>query len=569
VKILVADDSKVNLMLITLVLKEQGHTVVIVTTGEQAIHEFQRERPDLVILDVVMEGMDGFECAKQIRAISTDDWIPIIFLSNSIDDVSVAKGIDAGGDDYLAKPFSKTTLIAKIKAMQRISDMRQQLYKLTKELSVMSATDALTGIYNRFQFDISIFERLNMADRFHRQMALLFVDLDNFKLVNDSFGHHIGDLLIKEIASRLKTCLRKEDFIARIGGDEFAIILSDIEKPEVAGDIAQKLLDVLTPDYYLSDKIVRISASIGIACYPSLGVTRESIVKSADIAMYHAKELGRNSYQYYTGEIEQKYKQHLHLEQTLNFALEKNQLYLKYQPIFNLQSRKVVGLETLICWEHPEYGSISPAIFIPLAEEIGLIGVIGDWVIKTACEHAMTWSLNQIPDFKLAINISSYQFVQEDFYQQVMNIISDTGVSPKLLELEITETTAMNYAVVVSEGLIKKFDDYGISIAIDDFGTGYSSLTRLKHLAISTLKIDQIFIKDALIDYKSRTIVKTLIEMSKELRLNVIAEGIESQEQLDFLLLCGCTQGQGYFLGMPLIADHIERYINETNKNKD
>jgi diguanylate cyclase (GGDEF)-like protein len=558
VKVLVADDSEINLMLISLVLKEQGHEIITVTNGQEAIEVFKRRRPDLVIMDVVMEGMDGFECARTMRSIRRDDWIPIIFLSNSVDDSSLAKGIDAGGDDYLAKPFSKITLIAKIKAMQRISDMRQKLYRTTQKLEVFSATDALTGIYNRFQFDKSIVEKLSMANRYHRQLALLFIDLDNFKIINDTFGHHVGDLLLKEVATRLKSCLRTEDFLARVGGDEFAVILSDIDNPLIAGVIAQKILDSLTPDYHLDENKIRTSASIGIALYPSSETTQMTLIQNADVAMYHAKELGRNSYQYYSANLNEKYKQHIHLEQALQFALEKNQFYLKYQPIMDLQKRQVIGLETLLCWDHPEYGAVSPVDFIPIAEEMGLIVPIGYWIMRQACEHAVQWGLEEIDNFKLGINISSHQLLQEDFYQNTVDILNDTNVSPTLLEFEITETTEMDYADFTLRQTITKLHDLGITISIDDFGTGYSSLTRLKDLAIDTLKIDQIFVQDAIKDYNAGIIVKNLINMCKELKLDVIAEGIETQEQLDFLLAHGCIHGQGYLLARPLFIEQVK-----------
>ncbi len=557
-KVLVADDSEINLMLISLVLKEQGHQIITVTNGPEAIEVFKRHRPDLVIMDVVMEGMDGFECARTMRSIRREDWIPIIFLSNSVDDSSIAKGIDAGGDDYLTKPFSKITLIAKIKAMQRISDMRQRIYHTTKKLEVLSATDALTGIYNRFQFDKSIVEKLSVANRYHRQLALLFIDLDNFKIINDTFGHHIGDLLLKEVAARLKSCLRTEDFLARVGGDEFAVILSDIDNPLVAGVIAQKILDSLTPDYHLDENKIRISASIGIALYPSSETTQMTLIQNADVAMYHAKELGRNSYQYYSTNLNEKYKQHIHLEQALQFALEKNQFYLKYQPIMDLQNQQAVGLEALLCWDHPEYGAISPADFIPIAEETGLIVPIGYWIMRQACEHATEWDLKKLEGFKLSINISSHQLLQEDFYQNTVDILNDTHISPTLLEFEITETTEMDYASYTLRQTIKKLHDLGITISIDDFGTGYSSLTRLKDLAIDTLKIDQIFVQDAIKDYNAGIIVKNLINMCKELKIDIIAEGIETQEQLDFLLAHGCIHGQGYLLARPLFIEQVK-----------
>lgn len=296
-KILLADDSKTTRSLLTKSLQEMGHVVVTAINGQEAIALFQKECPDLIILDVVMSGMSGFECAKNIRAISTDNWIPIIFLSGSVDDESIAKGIDAGGDDYLTKPFSEVTLAAKIKAMQRISDMRKELFETTQQLMILSSTDPLTKTYNRFQFNKTIVEKIAQSKRYNRKMAVFFLDLDKFKLINDTLGHHIGDLLLIEVTQRLKSCLRTDDFIARLGGDEFAIIFSDLAEYSKAEEVAQKIIEVLFHPYSIEGHRINSSLSIGIACYPKDGLDHHELLKNADVAMYHAKKLGRNNYQ--------------------------------------------------------------------------------------------------------------------------------------------------------------------------------------------------------------------------------------------------------------------------------
>lgn len=302
-KILVADDSKTNLDMITHALQKLGHDVIPVMSGKDAIEHFKNDHPDLIILDVVMEGMDGFECAMEIRRINPDDWIPIIFLSGAVDDENIAKGINSGGDDYLTKPFSDITLAAKIKAMQRISDMRQKLFKTTQQLQLLSTIDSLTEINNRLQFDRVLKEKLSSAERHNKELALLFLDLDNFKSINDHLGHRIGDLLLKETAKRLISCIRKEDFIARIGGDEFAIILNNIEQKDTPSLIAQKIINTISAKYKLENHEVNISTSIGIAYYPSSGTNEVTLSKNADTAMYYAKTMGRNNYQYYSESI--------------------------------------------------------------------------------------------------------------------------------------------------------------------------------------------------------------------------------------------------------------------------
>ncbi len=305
-KILVADDSRTNLALISDSLMKLGHEVLPAKNGEEAIEIFANTRPDLVLLDVVMDGIDGFECAKKIREISADDWIPIIFISASVDDESISRGINAGGDDYLTKPFSHMTLAAKIKAMQRIADMRQKLFETTQVLHILSTTDSLTGAFNRLQFDSVILEKLSYAKAFDSQFALLFLDLDHFKTINDTFGHQAGDQLLKNVATRLKEALSGHDFIARMGGDEFAVILDRLKADEDVDKVAKKIIDTLSTPYYLLGNPVIVSSSIGMSIFPQDGETHELLMRNADTAMYYAKALGRNNFQRYSAELASK-----------------------------------------------------------------------------------------------------------------------------------------------------------------------------------------------------------------------------------------------------------------------
>ncbi len=568
-KILLADDSKTNLVFTTSSLTKLGHDVTPVSSGQQALEAFEKDRFDLVILDVVMEGMSGFETASKIREFDTKNWIPIIFLSANVDDESIKQGIDAGGDDYITKPFSEITLAAKIKAMQRISDMRQELITTSHQLERLSSTDTLTGLYNRFQFERSLVEKLAAAERHHRLMGLMFIDLDHFKLINDTFGHHIGDLLLKEVGMRLKNCLRKEDVIARIGGDEFTVIFSEVEAIENVGLVAQKMLDVLSVDFYLEKHNIRIGASIGLACYPIQGSTQETLLKHADIAMYHAKAMGRNNYQYFNEELNEKYKQHINIEYALKFALERKEMILRYQPIYDITTNKIVGLEALASWDHPKFGYVSPKIFIPIAEETGLIITIGNWVLRSACEQAKRWELDKYKNFKLAINLSTQQLLQEDFFEMIVDILNYTNLPAQILELELSETSIMSYQTDIFKNLINKLHNFGISIAIDDFGTGYSSLTRLKHLSIDTIKIDQGFVQDVMSDPNSGIIVNCLIALGKNLNLKVIAEGIETENQLKFLKSKGCGYGQGYLFSKPIKAEDMPKFLKDAEKTSE
>jgi diguanylate cyclase (GGDEF)-like protein len=562
VKILVADDSKTNLAIITATLHKLGHEVISASNSEQAIEIFKKNKPDLIILDVMMEGIDGFECAKRIRALDVDDWIPIIFLSASVDDTNIARGIDAGGDDYLTKPCSEITLAAKIKAMQRIADMRQQLFETTEKLYLLSSTDSLTGTYNRLQFDRSIKEIIATANHNQYMVALLFIDLDNFKNINDTYGHHIGDVLLVEVAKRLKSAIRSSDFIARLGGDEFAIILTQIANEEEAKFFAQKILDALSINYNLEGHNLRSGASIGIAYYPA-SVNQEGLVLDADVAMYHAKACGRNNFQCFSKELNEKYRQQISLEHALKFALERKELFLTYQPIFDLTKKELVGLETLVCWDHPKFGLVSPNIFIPIAEDAGLINDIGTWILQTACAQAAKLPLNKYKNFKFAINLSSRQLIHENFFTLLTGILTANRLNPQTIELELTETTVMTYTTGPFKEAITRLHNYGINIAIDDFGTGYSSLIRLKHLPVDTLKIETSFVQDSVVNPNSKIIVNCLIALGKNLGMNVIAEGIETKEQLDSLIANGCPQGQGFYLEKPMVAEKLTKFFEK------
>ena len=563
-KILVAEDSKTGLAILTKALKKLGHVVVGVIGGKKAIKLFAKTQPDLIILDAVMQDMSGFECAKKLRAIHNDSWVPIIFLSTVVNDNSISQGIIAGGDYYLTKPFSEIALAAKIKAMQRIADLQKKIHVLTHKLSIISSTDSLTSLDNRLNFDRMIKEKIAYATLYHTKLALLFLDLDQFKEINDHLGHHIGDLLLQDIAKRLKSCLRDDDFLARLGGDEFAIILK-INQPQDANVIAQKVLEALTPVYNVGSHSIHISASIGIACYPYSGETPEILIQRADIAMFYAKELGRNNFQHYTEESQPLHKQRFFLESALRFALDNNELFMCYQPIFQLKTNKVVGMEALMRWNHPTFGIVSPDIFIPIAEEIGIISGIGGWALRSVCEQAMKWHNEGHTNYKLCVNLSARQLLHTGLVELIKNTLQTTQFPPNLLEFELTESIVMSSSNRV-EQIIQEISDMNISVSLDDFGTGYSSLSHLKRLPISALKIDKSFIMDIMKDPNDALIVKSIISLSNILNLNLIAEGIETQEQLQFMINNQCEYGQGFFLSKPLSPEEMVLFLQESNQ---
>jgi diguanylate cyclase (GGDEF)-like protein len=562
VKILVADDSVTFLTLITDSLKRLGHEVVQAKSGAEALMLYQQSLPDLIILDVTMPVMSGFECAKKIREMNSEDWIPIIFMSASVDDESIAKGIEAGGDDYLTKPYSDITLEAKIHAMQRIALMRQQLLQKTDELNRASVTDMLTGLYNRYYFERVIKKKMSSALRHQRNMAVLFVDLDHFKSINDTFGHGAGDILLKEVSSRLQKCIRIEDTICRIGGDEFIIILENVENLHEAGEVARKIVNELNKDYKINDIDVKISASIGVTCYPEQPGDTATILQNADIAMYAAKQLGRNNFQCYSKSLNERYRHQLGLEHELKFAIERKQMRIYYQPIYDLLTHQIVEAEALLRWEHPLYGNISPDIFIPIAEETGLIMEIGMWVLENVCIQGVKWLDLVNKDFVLSVNVSSQQLKNDYFMNLLIEILNKTQMRPHNLGLELTENTVITYTTNLRETM-RSLHEMGVRVAIDDFGTRYSSLTSLHQLPISTLKIDREFVRDASKDKKNTIIVKSLIALGENLNLNVVAEGIQTKEELQFMLVHGCRFGQGELLMKPLPADQMEKLLSQ------
>ncbi len=562
-KILVADDSESGLAVLSATLKKLGHIVMSASSYQTAIELFMQEKPDFVILTVVMQHMNGFDCARKLREIHKEEWIPIVFLISSGDDNSISQGIEAGGDDYLTKPFSDTTLAAKIIVMQRIVDSQKKLYEATCKLNNLSSTDILTGIENRLQFDTVIRNKIEYAKHHNIKFALLLIDLDNFKSINDYLGHHVGDMLLKAVANRLKISLQDHDFIARLEGDEFAVIINQIYDPGDAEDFSKKLSDILSKPYHLSNHDIQISCSTGIACYPMSGTTSETLIQCAEIAMYYAKESGRNNYQHYTKELQRKDKKQFYLETSLRSALSNNEIHMDYQPIFQLNPLKFVGMEALMRWKNKNLGSVLPDKFIPIAEEIGLITGLGEWALNSVCEQASNWYHNGYKDFKLSVNISSHQFLSRDFVKSLKKTIKKNNIPAKILELELTESIVMKSSVM-AEKIIKEISDMNIGISLDDFGTGYSSLLHLKNLPISTLKIDKSFVMDSDKNPGDALILKAIISLGKILKLNLIAEGIENQDQLQFLVKNKCVQGQGFYLSKPMSAEKMSLFIKNT-----
>lgn len=426
----------------------------------------------------------------------------------------------------------------------------------------LASHDSLTGLPNRDLLQDRVQQAIIQAQRVNHLAALLFIDLDYFKTINDSLGHDAGDLLLKEVAQRLVSSVRSEDTVARQGGDEFIVLLPSMSNAQDAGILAQKLLADLILPYQIRDKELHISASIGIAVFPDDGEDVDSLLKNSDIAMYHAKDAGRNNYQFFTQTMNQLAAERLALGTDLRHALSRDELLLHFQPIVDIGSGKLAGIEALLRWQHPEHGLILPLKFIPLAEETGLIIPIGEWVLKSACTQLKAWQSQGYDVPRLAINLSAKQFRQKTLAQSIARILSELGVAADNIELEMTESLLMEDTDEVTENL-KQLGEMGLGIAIDDFGTGYSSLSYLKRFTISTLKIDRSFVMDIATDPDDAAIVTAIIALAHSLQMKVIAEGVEAATQLDFLKQYGCDRYQGNHFSPALtaaeMAGHLQR----------
>ena len=425
-----------------------------------------------------------------------------------------------------------------------------------KQMQHLANYDALTGLPNRNLLQDRFKQVLAHVSRNQLRTAVLFIDLDQFKTINDTLGHNVGDILLWSVADRLVSAVREEDTVARQGGDEFILLLHHIDSVEDADKVGLKLLTTLTQPYQINEKLLYVSASIGIAIYPDDGKDVDTLLKNSDTAMYHAKESGRNNYQFFSPNMNQMAMEKQTLGTDLHHALERNELLLHYQPVIDISSGELTGMEVLLRWQHPDRGLISPVKFIPLAEDTGLIVPIGEWVLVSACEQLKSWQNQGYDVPSLAINLSAKQFRKNTLAATISRILQASGVEARYITLEITESVFMENTDEVAE-MLRTLSGMGLAISIDDFGTGYSSLSYLKRFPINTLKIDRSFVMDIVTDPDDAAIVTAIIAMAHSLKMKVIAEGVETAEQLAFLHQQQCGQYQGYYFSKPLPASEI------------
>jgi diguanylate cyclase (GGDEF)-like protein/PAS domain S-box-containing protein len=438
------------------------------------------------------------------------------------------------------------------------SDISEQK-QTEKKLNILAHYDLLTNLPNRALFQNTLRNSISKAKRTESKIALMFLDLDNFKMINDTLGHDYGDLLLIEVAKKLKSVLRVEDTVSRLGGDEFTIILDDIQDTAYPSIVAQKIIDILSQPIKLKDEMGYIGASVGISVFPDDSNEIESLIKNADMAMYEAKTCGKNIYKYFTEDMHNDAKERLALSNDLRNAVTNHQLRLYYQPIIDTNTNTLIAFEALVRWNHPKYGIITPDNFIKLAEEGGFMAKVGQWILKESCEQIKHMQNIGI-EAKICVNISSKQLTQNHLEQTIRNIISDSGINPKLLELEVTENFLMENIDEVGK-VLENLQNLGVSTAIDDFGTGYTSLKHLKQLPISKIKIDKSFIHDIPNNKDDMLITSMIINLAKQLSFEIVAEGVETAQQVEFLQKNGCNLMQGYYFYEALPQDEINNYL--------
>ncbi|MDH3977467.1 MAG: EAL domain-containing protein [Gammaproteobacteria bacterium] len=679
--ILVVDDDPTLRMIARATLEKAGFAVEEAEDGEEALRKFIQHQPAIIMLDVEMPKMNGYEACRRLREDAVGAHVPIIMTTGLEDIESVNRAYSAGATDFLPKPINWSLIAHRIRYTLRASHTYQELrtseaknnallnampdtlfvirrngeivnflsgneaatlpeprgdqlnikeylprdtaiqwldcmrkvmtngkaeqaeFSLTVEgqkyhyelqmvpylndLSLaivreitdrkrteakvhrLAYYDTLTGLPNRQLFHQQLAEAIERAEKTDTKVAALYIDLDNFKRINDTLGHSFGDVVLTTIATRLDKCIRIDDYVsradseeaaprlARLGGDEFIAIVQDLGSEEDAVTVAERIRNELTkPVQHLGHEFV-VTSSIGVSLYPDDGADIESLLKNADVAMYQAKNAGRNSVRFYSGTMSLRSLERLELENGLRYAIQRDELDLHYQPKIDLATGKLIGVEALLRWEHPERGNIPPSNFIPLAEECGLISELGAWVLRTACLQTKVWEEKWGSKICIAVNVSSQQFFNNEFADLVLKEVVDTGINPKTLQLELTESILMN-DVKETVVALNKLKSAGISLAMDDFGTGYSSLSYLTRLPLDTLKIDRSFVMDLEHNRENAAICAAIIAMAHNLNLVVVAEGVETEAQRDYLHSLNCDQIQGYLISKPLPAKTLE-----------
>jgi diguanylate cyclase (GGDEF)-like protein len=531
-------------------------------------------------------GWDGLETIERLWTIDPDVQVVICSAHSDYDWTEVVARLD-NSDKLLVvkKPFEAIEVLQcanaltrkwqnerivrrQVETLEQAVDARTQgLETANKQLRHLATHDALTGLPNRVLMDDRLSQSIVLADRQGQSFAVLLLDLDRFKLVNDSLGHRAGDELLKEVAQRLRSVVRDVDTVVRLGGDEFVLIVTPSPERDSAQQVAQRIIDALRPSVRIAGIEIQTSPSIGIALYPGDATTIETLLAHADAAMYFAKQQGRNNFQCFTPGMNTATQEKVRLESDLRIALEQKQFTLHYQPKVNTETGVMHGAEALLRWHHPVRGLIPPAEFIPIAEESGLIGDIGAWVVREACRQAGAWQVAGLPPLRVAVNLSPSQFRQGNIVKMIGDALDLAGLEPRFLEVELTESTVMSDPEE-SIAILEKLSIMGVLVSVDDFGTGYSSMSYLRRFPIDKLKIDRGFISEIISRSEDASIVRAIISLAHSLKLKVVAEGVESTEQLEFLKTLGCDQYQGYHYSAALPVSEFEALVRSKRQDE-
>ncbi len=553
VVILADDDPSIRLM-VRHVLESEEFDIVEASDGLEAIKAVEKYHPALILLDAVMPGIDGFTTCQQIKEKGHTD-IPVMMITGLDDDASVERAYEVGAIDFITKPIKWAVLKHRVKSV---------VAKVVAERKVelLAYRDSLTDLPNRLLFADRLEQAIIRAVRTRKSMALMLIDIDDFKLVNDTFGHEAGDKLIQAIGKLIYRSLRRADTIARLGGDEFAVIVEGIESADDAVSIADNLTTVLEHNVRLDDQETYTSASIGIAVFPEDGKDGRQLLKNADTAMFRAKESGRHCFQFYKPEMSVTAMERLELENSLRAAFESDEFLIYYQPVIDLAKNEIYCVEALLRWQHPEKGMIKPEDFFSVIEDSGLIVALGEWVIKAVCSQIRAWQDAGLENQLVSINLAARQFRDQDIVSVFVQAMEEAGITGKSLSVEITERTLIDNMGEV-ESTLNKLRDLGIGVSLDDFGTGYSSLAYLKEFPVDMVKIDQAFVEGIPDNEEDCAIVSAIAGLTRGLKLKLHAEGVENPRQLEVLRELGCQYAQGYYWCKPLPGDEFQRFYQD------
>ncbi len=561
--IMIVDDEPTTIEVLTMFLQGEGYERFITTSDpREAMEWLECERPDVLLLDLMMPHIDGLEILERIRHHEHVSHIPVLILTSSTDAETKHRALELGATDFLGKPVDPSELALRLRNTLAAKAYQDRL----------AFYDALTGLPNRRFFMDQLGRTLLRAQVQSTECALLHIDLDRFQQINDAIGHSVGDALLRGVAERLELSMRPTDYLgipgvsdekeplSRVGGDEFSLLLPGDGALDAATSVARRILASLSEPFHLAGRDVFVTASIGIALFPGDAQNLNALLANADVAMSYAKKRGRNTYQFYDHSLDEASADRLSLETELRGAVERKELRLHYQPKVDIRTGRIMGCEALMRWDHGELGMIPPDQFIPIAEDADLIGEMGEWALRAACQENKRWQDAGLPPISVAVNVSARQFLSDNFVGTVRSALDDSGLEPRYLTIEMTESLIIENPAETSR-MLEAIQRMGAKVSIDDFGTGYSSLASLKRFPIDELKIDRSFMQGVPDDQDSAAIVTAIIAFARVLGLFLVAEGVETEEQRAFLAENGCECFQGYLFSRPIPGDELLKLI--------